>query len=275
MRIDGQTRILGLVGKEITHTLSPRIQNHALEQLGENLVYLPFDLPEGALADLIRVLPSIGGVGFNVTSPHKLAVGRIVRAGEDEVACTGAVNTVRYQGGTAIGFSTDGRGFRAWMDDEGVLPGPGGVALLGFGATARSLAYQLAREFPLTVVSREPDRVERELEGWYARGWTGLPARAIGWEGPPPPRPVLAISTLPPEVGRSGAMAVWLASLDPDGTVVDLNYGAGRTPLLFQARDRGLAAHDGLGLLVHQAALSLSLWLGRTVPASLLRAGLG
>ncbi len=274
MRIDGLTRILGLVGEGISHSLSPRIQNHALEQLGENLVYLPFDLPADALPELIRALPLIGCVGFNVTSPHKSAVGRLVRAGDEEASLTGVVNTVVYQAGEAIGNATDGRGFRAWIESEGLIPGSGGVVLLGFGSTARSLAHQLATVYPLTIVSRRPEAVERELQGWYAKGWAGLPARAIGWDQPPPPRPVLVVSTLPPDAGRTGEMAGWLAALDPTGILVDLNYGAGRTPLVFQARDRGLAAHDGLGLLVHQAALSLSIWLGRPVPASLLRAGL-
>ncbi len=274
MTIDGRTRLIGLVGRGIAHTLSPRIQNFALASLGENAVYVPFDVAEGDLPDLIRLLPRIGGIGLNVTTPHKGAAARLVRAGETEVVHTGTVNTITFLDGSPVGFSTDGRGFRAWMDSLGFRPGPGGVVLLGFGAVARSLAYVLGQEFPTTIVSRTPDDAARLLDSWNAKGWPGLPTRARSWGDPPPARAVLAVGGLPPEFARSPEVATWLARCDPAGIVVDLNYGHGRTPLRDQARDRGLTTLDGTGHLVHQAALSLSIWLGRNVPASLLEKGL-
>jgi shikimate dehydrogenase len=234
--------MIGLVGSGIAHTLSPRIQNAALSRLGENVVYLPFEIAETDLPELLHLFPRIGGIGLNVTTPHKAAAGRLVRAGETEVVHTGIVNTIAWRDGSAVGFSTDGRGFRSWMEEQGIRPGRGGVVLLGFGAVGRSLAFVLAQEFPATIVS--------------------------------PAHPLLAIGGLPADFARSREVATWLAGIDPAGIVVDLNYGPGRTPLRDQARDRGLSTFDGLGLLVNQAALSLSIWLGRTVPASILEDGL-
>jgi shikimate dehydrogenase len=274
MTIDGRTRLIGLVGHGISHTLSPRIQNRALASLGENAVYVPFDIEEEDLAGLIHLFPRIGGIGLNVTTPHKGAAGRLVRAGETEVVHTGTVNTITWRDGSAVGFSTDGRGFRSWMDAQGVRSGPGGVVLLGFGAVARSLAYILAQEFPLTIVSRTPENAAALLDSWVAKGWAGLPTRTRSWTDPPPSQAVLVVGGLPPDFARSPEVATWLARCDPAGIVVDLNYGQGRTPLRDQARDRGLAAFDGLGHLVHQGALSLSIWLGRSVRASLLEDGL-
>lgn len=274
MTIDGRTRLIGLVGRGISHTLSPRIQNSALASLGENVVYVPFDIGEEDLADLIRIFPRIGGIGLNVTTPHKGAAGRLVRAGDAEVVRTGTVNTITWLDGNPVGFSTDGRGFQAWMGSQGFRPGPGGVVLLGFGAVARSLAYVLGQEFPTTIVSRTPDDAARLLDSWTAKGWPGLPTRARSWSDPPPAQAVLAVGGLPPDFARSREVATWLSRCDPAGIVVDLNYGHGRTPLRDQARDRGLATLDGTGHLVHQGALSLSIWLGRSVPASLLEKGL-
>ena len=272
--IDGRTRLLGLVGHGLAHSLSPNIHNHALQRLGENLVYVPFEIEEGDLPDLIRLFPRLGGLGLNITTPHKAAAGRLVRSGDPEVVHTGIVNTIAYREGTPIGHATDGRGFRAWMEAGRIRPGPGGVVLLGFGAACRSLAHHLGLEFPLTIVSRTPAQAEAVLQSWYAKGWAGLPARVVSWSGAPPSMAVLVVGGLPAEFSRSREVATWLAGLDPAGMVVDLNYGPARTPLRDQARDRGLTAYDGLGLLVHQAALSLSVWLGRTIPAALLQEAL-
>lgn len=274
MSIDGGTRPLGLLGLGIRHSLSPKIQNHALERLGENLVYLPFEIDETVIPDFLRLFPRIGGVGLNVTTPFKSLVGGLVNPGDEEVQLTGVVNTIVFQHGKAMGRATDGLGFRSWMKSMSIEPGAGGILLLGFGAVARSLAYRLGTEYPVTVVTRAPAEVERTLQQWYARGWSGLPSRAIAWTDPPPARAVLAVSTLSPDIGRSRELAGWLAGLDPSGMLVDLNYGVGRTPLRDQARDRGLGAHDGLGLLVHQAALALGIWLGHPVSPTLLAEGL-
>ncbi len=274
MKIGGGTRFLGLLGGGIEHTLSPTLQNHALERLGEDIVYLPFEVAESDLADMLRIFPRIGGVGLNVTTPHKAAVARLVHAGDCETQLTGIVNTVVFRGVTPVGFSTDGSGFRGWMRALGIHPGPGGVAILGFGATARSLAYHLGQEFPLTVVSRSPEDVESVLQSWHVKRWPGLPARVLSWEDPPPVHALLTIGGLPTGAARSEQAATWLAGCDPSGIVVDLNYGPGRTPLRDQARDRGLNAFDGLGLLCHQAALSLTLWLGREVSYRMLEEAL-
>jgi shikimate dehydrogenase len=274
MKISGRTRLLGLLGRGIEHTLSPALHNHTLTALGEDLVYLPFEIVEHDLAEMILLFPRIGGVGLNVTTPYKEIAGRLVRPADAEVQLTGSVNTIVFRDGHPLGYSTDGSGFRNWMRSRGIHPGPSGIAILGFGAAGRSIAYQLGQDVPLTIVSRSPKEIEALLQSWYVKGWPGLPVRVLSWADPPPAHTLLTIGCLPVEAARSGPIATWLAGCDPTGTVVDLNYGPGRTPLRDQARDRGLDAVDGLGLLVHQAALSLSLWLGRSVPVGLLQAGL-
>ncbi len=250
------------------------LQNAAIEKLGEDLVYLPLDVDAADLGDLIRIFPRIGGIGLNVTTPHKAAVAGLVRPGDAETRLTGIVNTVVFRDGTPMGFSTDGSGFRAWMRAKGIVPGPGGVVILGFGATSRSLAYALGPEFPLTFVSRSPRETESLLQAWRSDGWRALPVQAISWDDSAPVRAPLVIGGLPAEAGRSEQVARWLARCDSSAIVVDLNYGAGRTPVRDHARKRGMGAFDGLGLLVHQAALSLALWLGRDVSPLLIEEGL-
>ncbi|MBM3287228.1 MAG: hypothetical protein FJY88_07765 [Candidatus Eisenbacteria bacterium] len=270
MRVDGRTALLGLVGNPITHTLSPRIQNHALERLGENVVYLPFEIDEPDLEPLIELFPRLGGIGLNVTTPFKVAAGRFCSPGDEAARLTGVVNTIVYREGEPVGFGTDGRGFRAWMSERAIRPAAAGIVLLGFGATCRGIAHEIGSDHALSIVTRSPERAIRVLEGWFAEGWAGMPARVLSWKDPIPEGPSLVVGGLPSAFSRSEAVASWLAGVDPACAIVDLNYGAGRTPLRDQARDRGLATHDGLGLLVHQAALSLSLWLGSEVSPLLL-----
>ncbi len=274
MKIDGKTRLLGILGSGIGHSLSPLLQNYALERLGENLVYLPFEIGAEDLPSMIRLFPGIGGIGLNVTTPHKRAAAEIVPPGDSEAQTTGVINTIVFRDGTPAGFSTDGMGFRSWMREEGIRPGPDGVTILGFGAVARSIAYHLGAEFPVTLVSRSPGEVASTIQAWQARGWRGLPIRVLAWSDPSPGASLLVIGGLPAEAGRSAEVASWLAGCDPSGVVVDLNYGAGRTPLRDQARDRGMITFNGAGLLVHQAALSLSLWLGREVPHQMIAEGM-
>lgn len=271
--IDGRTKLIGLIGKEVGHSLSPLLHNRALQRLGINAVYLAFELAEEDLDGFIRLLPRIGGIGLNVTTPHKAAVARLVAPGEDEVVHTGAVNTIVYRSGKPVGYATDGRGFRSWMETERIPAGEGGLVLLGFGPANRSIAYQMGREFPLTVVSRSAAEAEATLQSWYASGWPGLPARALSWGDSAPAIPSLVVGGLPPAFARSAVVAEWLAGLDPTSWLVDINYGEGRTPLHDQARDRGFTARDGQGLLLHQATISLSLWLGKSLDPSLLRDG--
>ncbi|MBD3162535.1 MAG: hypothetical protein GF346_09245, partial [Candidatus Eisenbacteria bacterium] len=156
MTLDGRTRMLGLLGAPIGHSLSPRIQNHALQRLHENLVYLPFELAEEDLPAFLEIFPRMGGLGLNVTTPYKRRVGLLVRPGEDEVVATGIVNTVRFVGNEAIGHATDGRGLLSWMKANAISIPEGGLVLLGFGATARSIAYNLALHDGATVVTRRP-----------------------------------------------------------------------------------------------------------------------
>lgn len=275
MKIDGETRFLGLIGRPIAHSLSPRIQNHALTELGQKLVYLPFEFEAEDLAGFVRLFPRIGGIGLNVTTPYKRLVAGMVEAGDEEVAATGIVNTVVFRDERCFGFSTDGLGFQGWMRSREIRPADGGISLLGFGATARSLAYRLGIDHPLTIVTRDPETAEQALHSWRERGWSGLPVCVVTWNDPPPSAPGLVIGGLPVEPAHSPEVIGWLSCARDETIVVDLNYGPGRTPLRDRAADLGLAAHDGLGLLVHQAALSLGIWLGAEVPASLLGEAVG
>lgn len=260
---DGRTRILGILGDPLDHTLSPRLHTAVLRRLDRNLIYLPFSVSRGRLRAFLRTAAEIGVLGLNVTTPYKEAIARLVPPLDEETARTGVVNTVLFADGGARGTGTDGAGILACLREWDGAVAPFG--LFGFGASGRSLAARaLAGGDPLEViVSRRPAEVRRRLRAWGATG-----VRVESWADFAPfdgrPLPAVWVSTLPPSIRVSPSF--WRI-LPPGSRLLDLNYGEGRTRVADRARAAGIRAAGGLGPLCHQAALSLGLWLGTKVPA--------
>src|SRR3989304_7389897 len=107
MRIDGNTRIVGLFGYPVKHTLSPIFQNAAFRAKKLNYVYLPFEVAPPLLESAVRSLPSLGIVGVNITIPHKENVMQYLSGVTNEAMIMGAVNTVSVVDGRLIGYNTD------------------------------------------------------------------------------------------------------------------------------------------------------------------------
>jgi shikimate dehydrogenase len=305
---DGRTRLLGIVGDPLAHSLSPALHTAVLRRLDRNLIYLPFPVTRNRLAGFLRRAPEMGILGLNVTTPYKDLAFRHVAAADAETRRTRMVNTLRCRGGRVVGFGTDGQGIVDWLEDAGLEDEAFGV--LGFGATARSLVHRAwwRGRVPACVITRRPDAARRRLQGWASRepeprrraparrslGAPPPPRKArrarreprqilrgaaplvLGWAGlragsrlpQHPPAPRVWISTLPPGVRLP--VAFWRL-MDRRSVLLDLNYGAGRTGLAEEARSRSLRAADGLGPLLHQAARSLSFWMAEPVPVELFR----
>jgi shikimate dehydrogenase len=232
------------------------------------LIYLPFPVSEDRLPAFLALAPRLGVRGLNVTTPYKEAVARLVQPMDEETRQAGMVNTVCFPDPAPRGCGTDGAGILDYLRGAGLAGEAYGV--LGFGSTARSLAYRgwATGHPPQVVVTRRPAEVRSVLESWGA----GTVAVA-DWSGLGPASPRLWVSTLRPEVPALPA-EFWAAGGNA-GVLLDMNYGPDRTTRMAEARTRGWRAADGLGPLCRQAALSLSLWLGEEVPARLFFRALG
>lgn len=257
----GRTRFLGIIGDPIDHSLSPRLHSSVLRRLDRDLLYLPFAVSKPRLGAFLRLAPELGILGLNVTTPYKEEVLRRGVLADAAGVATGMVNTLSVRGGAVRGTSTDGLGVAAYLKQARL--GDESLFLLGFGSTARSIAHALrAVGAALTIVSRRPEAVRRRLTAWRSRAlvrsWRDLPD-----EVRPRGTGRIWISTLP------AAVTEWPVSLDAatarGDCWIDLNYGAGRTPLLEVARGRGMRVADGLGPLCEQAARSLSIWLAEGI----------
>ena len=280
---NGRTRLLGILGDPIEHSLSPEIHSAVLRKLDQNLLYVPVPVSSARLRAFLGLAAELGFRGCNVTTPFKESVLRSAEPRDVETRRTKMANTLTFvPGRKPMAEGTDGRGIVGWLEDHGLGDEPFGV--LGFGATARSLVHASWRggRPPALVVTRRAAPVKRLLSGWRVEpGRDRLRAvppevSTVEQVGEPGTLsgvvPKVWVSTWPP--GTMPPAAFW-SRLRPKSLVLDMNYGEGRTTMADAARREGHRAADGLGPLLQQAARSLSIWLDRPVEPELFRLAAG
>ncbi|HEV7524661.1 MAG TPA: shikimate dehydrogenase [Acidimicrobiia bacterium] len=271
-RISGTTRVAGIIGDPVRHSLSPVLHNAAYRELGLDWIYAAFEVPEtntrGAL-DAMRVLDL---VGLSVTMPHKTAAAECCDRLSADAAALRSVNSVSIDAdGSLVGDSTDGEGFLRSLRDAGHDPASASAVVLGAGGAGRAVARALGRRGARVVVcARNPDAaaVAAELAGGSVISWADRAGAAQAAEL------VVNATSIGMGGGASDAdpLPLDLDALHPGQVVADLVYHPRDTALLEGARARGAAAVDGLGMLVHQAALQIELWSGLGAPIAVMRA---
>jgi shikimate dehydrogenase len=262
------TRVYGIVGWPLRHTASPALHNAAFHAAGVDAVYVAFPVRPERLRAAVAGLAAVGVGGVNVTMPHKEEAALL--ADELEDRRSGAANTLTFEGGRVVATNTDVEAFGAFLlEDAGFDPRDRSVLLLGAGGAARACAVALgeAGAGRLVVAARRPEAARRVTEVAAGVGESDVVpcdeaaavadeadlvvnATSLGWEGEEVPlRP------------RPGQVAV------------DLVYRS--TPFLEAARAAGAEAHDGLGMLVRQAALAFRIWTGFEAPMAAMAAAVG
>ncbi|MHB8682194.1 MAG: shikimate dehydrogenase [Acidimicrobiales bacterium] len=265
----GASAVVGVVGDPITHSLSPLLHNAAFDAMGLDWVSVAFPVPAGSGEQALRGALALGIVGLSVTMPHK----EIAAATCDEVsplaARLGAVNCVTARRGRLVGDSTDGAGFLAALARATGREVAGQrCVVVGAGGAARAIVLALAGVGASEVVVVNRDRARAEAAAALAG--------AVGRVGDGSELSEAAVVVQATPAGMSGAAAPAMHPLvDPlrlhaGQVVVDTVYNPLETPLLAAARDRGATAVNGVGMLVHQAALALEQWTGREVPVEAL-----
>ncbi len=268
-RVHGGSRTLGVIGWPVSHSLSPTIHNSAFIAMELDWVYVPMPVPPGELPAALDGLRALGFAGANVTMPHKAEAAELADVRSEDAERLGAVNTLVVGPEGIAGHNTDAPGFDRFLrSDAGFDPQGRSALIFGAGGAARACALALAGGGldRLEVALRDPSRargLERALEG------SGTQVAAIGLDEAPALRVDLVINATP--LGLQGEDLPWPA-MRSDMLVVDLLYRPNVTPLLTAARTAGAAAFGGLGLLLHQAALSFELWTGMAPPLEVMSA---
>ncbi len=282
--ISGKTKLLGVIGHPIGHSLSPVMHNAALSQLPQHdFVYVAFPIAPENLAVAVQGFEAIGVVGFSVTIPHKQAIMSQLVSISELAQAIGAVNTVWKQPDGWHGTNTDITGFMApllalnrdWSSVD--------VLCLGNGGAARAIVAGCAQlgVQSIQVVGRTPDNlalfhqsfqsVESIRDRLSIHPWNTIDT-LIANAG-------LIVNTTPigmaPNIATSPLTASQSAKIQPGTIAYDLIYTPSPTQFLHQAQTQGAIVFDGLEMLVQQGAEALKIWTGcDQVPLAVMRRSL-
>jgi shikimate dehydrogenase len=268
-RVRGSTRKVGVIGWPIEHTLSPVIHNAAFVALGMDWVYVPLPVATARLPAALDGLGALGFAGANVTMPHKTRAAELIPDLSHDARLLRAVNTIVVGTDGLAGHNTDALGFERFLrEDTGFDPSGRAALLFGAGGGARACALALSRGglAELSVAVREPSRGEdmrATLEG------SGTALRVESIDHVSEVHADLIVNATP--LGVHGERLP-LPSLVPGVVGVDLLYRPSATPFQAEIREGGGSVFGGLGLLLHQAAISFELWTGQTPPLSVMSA---
>jgi shikimate dehydrogenase len=262
-RVGGATRTLGIIGWPVRHSLSPTIHNAAFAALEMDWVFVPLPVAPGDAAAALTGLRAMGFSGANVTMPHKTDVADAVDALTDDARRLRAVNTVVIRTDGLDGHNTDAPGFERFLRrDAGFEPEGRSALIFGAGGAARACALALARAgiARIDVAARDPAATVGLRQ---ACAGLAVDLVVVPFDEAAAHAADLVVNATP--LGMDGE-TLPLPPLAPETFVVDLLYHPAVTPLQVRAREAGSTVFGGLGLLLHQAALSFELWTGHPAP---------
>lgn len=267
MEIDGKTRICGLIGNPVEHTLSPMIHNTLAERFGHNLVYVPFPVDTGRAAEAVKGAEALQILGLNVTVPYKSEVISCLREVDPLAEAIGAVNTLVSVPGGFKGYNTDMEGLYRAMESEGIRIAGEEVVLLGAGGAARAVAYLCAvkgakRVYLLNRTLDKAEKVAEEVNGRIGREAV-LPMRLQEYTKLPEGKYLAVQGTsvgLAPNV--EAAVIEDQAFYEKIHTGFDLIYSPWETKFMRLVKESGGRAYNGLKMLLYQGVTAYELWNG-------------
>jgi shikimate dehydrogenase len=268
MTIDGHTRLAGIIGWPVRHSLSPRLFGYWFREYGVNGAMLPLPVHPDHLEKVLRGLAASGFTGCNLTLPHKEAALRLVDDVGKDARLIGAVNAISIREDlTLFGFNTDHFGFieslRSQVPKWRATERP--CAILGAGGGARAVIHALcdAGASHIRVANRTPARAEKLAEE-FAAFHRGINFEVVNWSAYNVLFEGAALLVNTTQAGMVGQPPLDLAldTLPPDAVVSDIVYRPLMTSLLQRARAGGHPIADGLGMLLHQGRPGFKAWFG-------------
>lgn len=257
--------VAAVLGWPVAHSLSPRLHGFWLREQGLDGAYLGLPVAPAEFATAVRGLAAGGFRGVNVTVPHKLAALEIADEADAAARAIGAVNTLVFgSDGSIIGRNTDAYGFLTNLTDAGVDVATGPALIIGAGGAARAAVHALLTAGcpRVYLTNRTESRAVGLCESMADDRITVLPFNCL--ESLPDDIVLLGNTTSLGMAGK-GVLTVDLSGLPGHAWVNDIVYVPLETPLLRDARQRGLRTVDGLGMLLHQAVPAFGAFFGMSV----------
>ena len=277
-----------LIGSPIRHSLSPAMMNASFENAGLNARYSLMETTAETIGETVELLKKQGASGWNVTMPCKQAMSLLCDSLSTAAILSGAVNTVKNEGGRLLGHTTDGAGFMSAVSEAGFpLPGEK-MTLLGSGGAASSILIQAALDgvSEISVFCNRPSSVRRMEEmrekladhssariNVCTYGQTEHLRKEIRES-----RALVNAASIGMEDGRGGENGCLIPDASffhPGLFVYDIIYHPLKTKLVRMAEEAGLPAEGGLSMLIGQGAVSWNIWTGLLMDTSLVRTVIG
>ena len=263
--ITGATSLAGVIGDPVRHSLSPTLHNAAYAALGLDVIYCAFVVHEGDAEVALAGAKALGFVGLSVTTPHKDAIAKAADQRTHRAEILGAANSVAFKDGASIAECTDGDGLLADLVRACSFRAEGArCAVLGAGGAARAVVLALSDKgaSEVAVINRSPERGRIAAALAPDVGRLGALDELSSFD-------LVVNATSIGLVGGVEAARVaksFAAGLHEGQLVVDLVYRPSRTEFLDLAAQRGATVRNGLGMLVHQAALQVEFFTGHIAP---------
>jgi shikimate dehydrogenase len=275
LNITGKTRVCGVIGEPIEHTLSPLMHNAAFEALKLDYVFLAFRVKPAEVESAVNGMRALNIRGLNVTMPHKSTVIKHLDRVDLSAQIVNSVNTILNKENLLFGFNTDGIGAFKALKENGVEPKGRKVLLLGAGGAARAIAYTMANKADeLAVLNRTVKQaqalaklLEKSFNKKISTGSLSpsdiqsnlqdsdilINATSVGM------KPKAEESPIPPKLLRSNL------------AVMDIVYNPLETKLEKEAKAAGAKVVSGVEMLIYQGAASFELWTGKSAPVEVMR----
>jgi shikimate dehydrogenase len=266
MEINGRTRITGLFGYPVEHTLSPAMHNAAFGALGLNYCYVPFRVHPDSLAGAVQGIRAMNLAGVNVTVPHKENVIPFLDEVSEEASFIGAVNTIVHDEGRLTGYNTDGRGFMQSLAEKGVSVEGKDVIVVGAGGASRAISYYLCKKAKslslFDIDKQKAGRLVSDLkEITDAVSVAGDVSGVDTFD--------IIVQATPLGLKDEDPLPLDTEKLRKEQIVYDLIYK--NTRLLRKAGERGCVTLNGLGMLLWQGVFAFEHWTGKKPDVEIMR----
>lgn len=274
--ITGKTKIIGILGWPVDHSLSPTMHNEAFAALALDYCYIPLPVPPTHLQQAVEGIKSMGFIGVNVTIPHKVTIMPYLDELDSSAKLVGAVNTIVIKNGKCIGYNTDAQGFIQSLLAKNITIKDKTAVIMGAGGASRAVVAGLIQHGIANImigarnvtkgqefIKKFPDYHHLQSCDWQAEIFSNAIKECD-----------LLINCTPVgmEVSHNASLPVNWQDVRPTVAVCDLIYNPPLTPFLIAAKQRGHVIINGAGMLIEQGALAFELWTGQQAPRHIMHA---
>lgn len=271
---------LAVIGQPIKHSLSPIMQNAAIDRLSQEdkqfqgWAYFRFEIDPKDLPEALELFHQKRFFGLNLTVPHKVIALDLLGEITDSAKAIGAVNTLKWTDSGYEGFNTDGYGMSKGIEEGlGINLKGSAVLILGAGGAARAAVVECLNQQAesIRILNRSKDRLDAMLSSLSdLAGFESIIPIQAKEDMADLPKAGICINATSLGLKPKDPLPIDINGFSPEWAVYDMVYNPQETQLFIEAQQHGCAVKTGLGMLVHQGAKALEIWTGKEVDAQIM-----